>query len=117
MDLAAGARQWCLATFAGTREEWPFGPGTRVFKTPAGKMYALLSDESPAGFRVSLKLTPEEAEEALLLPFVRPAPYMARNHWVTVEVRGDPEWEATQTWIRRSWELVSRPASRGKRGN
>ncbi|GMV84170.1 MAG: hypothetical protein AMXMBFR80_00280 [Dehalococcoidia bacterium] len=93
-------------TFDGTREEYSFGPETALYKAPNGKMFALVSDHDD-GTHVSLKLTPAESEEALTLPFVRPAPYLARNHWVMSIIASEPEFDMTCEWIRRSHELVA----------
>lgn len=105
-------RELCLG-WEGVFEDYPFGPGATVFKAPSGKMIALASDAEADRQSVSLKLTPAEAEEALLLPFVRPAPYLARHHWVTCDVSNDAEWEIAAQLVARSRDLVS--AARGRR--
>ena len=109
------ARGWILATFPAAREGFPFGPETRVFKNAKGKMFALMTDEEPGRFRVSLKLTEAEADEARVLPFVHRAPYLGRYHWVAVHIEQDAEWDITQDWISRSWELIAGGAKK-KRG-
>jgi predicted DNA-binding protein (MmcQ/YjbR family) len=101
------ARQWLLETFPGAWEDFPFGPGSRVFKNAKGKMFAVLSDESATGFRVTAKLTHDEAAEVLLFPFVRVAPYLGRHGWITVEVHQEAEWDLARDWVARSWELVT----------
>jgi predicted DNA-binding protein (MmcQ/YjbR family) len=93
-------------TFDGTTEEYSFGPDHPLFKAPNGKMFAIGSEHDD-GTHVSLKLTPMEAEEALTLPFVSPAPYLARHHWVLCIVSNEPELDMTLGWIRRSHELVA----------
>ena len=40
-------------------------------------------------------------EEALTLPFVKPAPYLARNHWVQCVISNEMELEMTLLWVRR----------------
>ena len=100
-------------TFEGTTEEYSFGDDTPLFKAPNRKIFAIGSDHSD-GTRVSLKLTPEEAEEALTLPFVKPAPYLARNHWVQCTVSNDVELDMTLGWVRRSHELVTKGSGKGK---
>ena len=102
-------------TFEGTREEYSFGPEHPLYKAPNGKMFAIASEQED-GTHVSLKLTPEEAAEALTMPCVRPAPYLARNHWVLSVITCEPELDMTLGWIRRSHELVtSKPARKPKR--
>lgn len=112
-SFAAQLRAFALA-FPEAREEFSFGPDHAVYKAANGKMFAIAS-ESDDGTSVSLKLTPEESEEALMLPFVRPAPYMARNHWVLATMRGEAEYEMTVAWVRRSHELVTAKPVRKKR--
>jgi predicted DNA-binding protein (MmcQ/YjbR family) len=101
-------------TFEGTREEYPFGPGTAVYKAPNGRMFALVSCHDD-GAHVSLKLSPAESEEALTLPFVRPAPYLARNHWVMAIISSESEFDITCAWIHRSHELVTANKRRARR--
>ena len=101
-------------SFPEAREEFSFGPEHALFKAANGKMFAIAS-ESEAGTSVSLKLTPEESEEALMLPFVKPAPYMARNHWVLSTITNEAEFDMTLAWIARSHELVTARPGRKKR--
>jgi predicted DNA-binding protein (MmcQ/YjbR family) len=77
-------------------------------------MFAIASEHED-GTHVSLKLTPEESEEALTLPFVSPAPYLARNHWVLCVVSNPAELDVTLTWMRRSHELVTAKPARKAR--
>jgi predicted DNA-binding protein (MmcQ/YjbR family) len=107
-------REFSLS-FEGAREEFSFGPEHPVFKAPNGKLFAIASEHAD-GTHVSLKLTPEECLEALTLPFVRPAPYLAKNHWVMTVVSNPAELDATLAWIRRSHELVTSKPTR-KRAN
>ena len=110
-SFAVRIRSFAMA-FDGTREEFSFGPGSALYKAPNGKMFAIASEQDD-GTHVSLKLTPAESEEALTLPFVRPAPYLARNHWIMSIVATEPEFDMTCGWIRRSHELVA--ATKGRR--
>jgi len=99
------------ASFEGAREEFSFGPGSAVAKAANGKIFAIIS-ELPDGAHVSLKLTPAESEEALTFPFVRPAPYLARYHWIMAIVASEAEFEITATWVRRSFQLVTEGKAR-----
>lgn len=109
-SFADQVRSFALA-FEGSREEFSFGSDHPVFKAPNGKMFAIAS-EGPEGTQVSLKLTPQESVEALTLPFVRPAPYLARNHWVMSVISNEAECEMTFGWMRRSYELVTAKTAR-----
>lgn len=112
-SFAQALRSFALA-FPDAREEFSFGPNHAVYKAANGRMFAIAS-EVEAGVNVSLKLTPQESEEALMLPFVKPAPYMARNHWVLAAIENDAEYEMTLEWVRRSHELVTARPARTKR--
>lgn len=109
-SFAEAVRNFCLS-FEGAREEFSFGPEHPVFKAPNGKMFAL-SGETEEGTHVSLKLTPEEVVEALSLPFVHPAPYMSKHHWIQSTISNEAELEATLQWIARSHELVTAKGAR-----
>ena len=59
--------------FPAAREDHPFGPDAHVFKVGDGStMFAILGDGPPV--TVTLKLTREEREVALELPFVTRGP-------------------------------------------
>ena len=90
--------------FPESREDHPFGPESHVFKVGGGsRMFAIMSDGPPV--RITLKLTREEREIALTLPFVSEARYVGRYGWVTVSVEDEPGLEAVCEWIRESYWL------------
>lgn len=105
-------------TFDGTLEEYPWGPQDVVFKAPNRKIFVICGESEDGTVRASVKLTPEESEEALTLPFVSPAPYLARNHWVRAEVTSPLELEILLGWVARSHELVAaKPKRAAQRAN
>ena len=106
LDSCGEAIREFAFSFEGTREEYSFGPDHPLYKAPNGKMFAIASEQDD-GTHVSLKLTAEESQEALTLPFVSPAPYLARNHWVLCVISNPVELEMTFGWMRRSHELVT----------
>src|SRR5256885_9501523 len=53
-----------------------------VFKL-AGRMFAVIDMRTPA--RLAFKCTPEKFAELVEIEGIIPAPYMARNKWVSVE--------------------------------
>jgi len=65
-------------------------------KAIGGKMFCLVDlDGTPHGV-ISFSAGPERFAELVELDGMRPAPYMARNHWVAAErwnVLRNPEWE------------------------
>ncbi len=102
--------------FDGAREDFPWEWGHPVFKTAKGKIFVMATPEGD-GFRMSLKLTLDEASEALTFPFVSVAPYVGRYGWVSVAVHSDAEWDIAIPWIRRSYDLVTGPAKRPRQPN
>jgi len=53
--------------------------------------------------RVTLKLTKEEREIALTLPYVSEAKYVGRYGWVTSQIEDEDALEATLEWMRESY--------------
>jgi predicted DNA-binding protein (MmcQ/YjbR family) len=101
--IAAAERLRALAlSFPETREDHPFGPESHVFKVGGGsRMFAIMSDGPPV--TVTLKLTKEEREIALTLPFVREARYVGRYGWVTAEIGDADSLAAALEWLRESY--------------
>jgi hypothetical protein len=66
-------------------------------------MFAALSSEAPLSLTV--KLTAEEREIALLLPYVGVARYVGRYGWVTAKVTDEESCEAALEWLRESYWL------------
>jgi predicted DNA-binding protein (MmcQ/YjbR family) len=101
--VSYGDRVRALAlSFPETYEDSPWGHP--VFKVGNNKMFAAISNsEDP--LTVTAKLTPEEREIALTLPYVRVAAYVGRYGWVTAEVRDDEALENALEWLRESYWL------------
>ena len=82
-------------------------------------MFAIMGDGPPV--RVTMKLTKEEREIALTLPFVSEAKYVGRYGWVTAEVedadasRPTLEWMRESYWMRAPRHCASRPGQRWRR--
>jgi len=91
-------------SFPHAREDHPFGPEAHVFKVGGGStMFAILGEGPPV--TVTLKLTKEEREIALTLPFVSEAKYVGRYGWVTARIEDKDGLQATLEWIRESYWL------------
>jgi predicted DNA-binding protein (MmcQ/YjbR family) len=91
-------------SFPSAREDHPFGPEAHVFKVGGGStMFAILGHGPPV--TVTMKLTREEREIALTLPFVSEARYVGRYGWVTATVTDEHELEAALEWVRESYWL------------
>jgi predicted DNA-binding protein (MmcQ/YjbR family) len=76
--------------------------GFPVFKVGDNKLFALMSDD---GCELTVKLTPEEREIALLLPWVRPASHVGRYGWVTATLADEEALGAALEWLRESYWL------------
>jgi predicted DNA-binding protein (MmcQ/YjbR family) len=94
-------REFCLNLPAITEDvKW----GHDLCFSIGAKMFAVTGIEGP--FTVSFKVTPEQFGELTAKAGIVPAPYMARNNWVLVEVESqlsEKEWEE---YLQQSYELV-----------
>ncbi|URN16011.1 MULTISPECIES: MmcQ/YjbR family DNA-binding protein [Streptomyces] len=97
-------RALCLG-FEGAVEEFPFGPGTSVFKV-AGRMFALGAlDARPLA--VNLKCEPENAVRLRTEhpDAVAPGYHMNKRHWNTVTVSALPD-ALVEELVEDSYDLV-----------
>jgi predicted DNA-binding protein (MmcQ/YjbR family) len=78
--------------------------GHPVFKVADNRMFAAMSEVDDA-VRLTIKLTAEEREIAMLLPFVEKAKYVGRYGWVTAVVRDEESLDAALEWLRESYWL------------
>jgi predicted DNA-binding protein (MmcQ/YjbR family) len=89
-------------SFPETYEDAPWGHP--VFKVGDNKMFAAMSDgDDPVSLTV--KLTAEEREIALHMPYVSVARYVGRYGWVTANVTDDESLENALEWMRESYWL------------
>jgi predicted DNA-binding protein (MmcQ/YjbR family) len=89
-------------SFPETYEDFPWGHP--VFKVGDNKMFAAMSDgDDPV--TLTMKLTPEEREIALHMPYVRVAAYVGRYGWVTATVSDEESLENALEWLRESYWL------------
>jgi predicted DNA-binding protein (MmcQ/YjbR family) len=95
-------RRHCLS-FPRATEQVQWG-NDLLFKI-GGKMFAVMPLE-PAPVFVSFKCTPEMFAELTERPGIRPAAYMARNHWVSLESEDALPAAETKKLLRQSYELV-----------
>ncbi|HTK94148.1 MAG TPA: MmcQ/YjbR family DNA-binding protein [Terriglobales bacterium] len=72
------------------------------------KMFCVLNLEPARGDKslLAFKATPEEFAELVEREGVIPAPYMARNHWVSLAEYAALPWRELQERIARSYGLV-----------
>jgi predicted DNA-binding protein (MmcQ/YjbR family) len=78
--------------------------GHPVFKVADNRMFAAMSEVDDA-VRLTIKLTAEEREIAMLLPYVEKAKYVGRYGWVTAVVRDEESLDAALEWLRESYWL------------
>jgi predicted DNA-binding protein (MmcQ/YjbR family) len=101
--MGYGDRVRALAlSFPETYEDAPWGHP--VFKVGDNKMFAAMSNADDP-LTLTVKLTPEEREIALTLPYVRVAAYVGRYGWVTAEVADEESLENALEWLRESYWL------------
>ena len=101
--VSYGQRIRALAlSFPETYEDAPWG--YPVFKVGDNKMFAGMSDEH-AALSLTVKLTPEEREIALHMPYVAVARYVGRYGWVTAQVTDEESLENALEWLRESYWL------------
>lgn len=101
----AGLRELCLG-LVGAVEEFPFSPGTSVFKV-GGKIFALSAlDERP--LQVSLKCEPELAAQLRAdYDAIVPGYHLNKRHWLTVTLGGDAEDALVAGLVEDSYALVA----------
>lgn len=95
-------RKHCLS-FPHATEQVQWG-NDLVFKI-AGKMFAAMPLE-PAPVFLSFKCTVEGFGELTERPGIRPAAYMARNHWISLENEDALTASETKRLLRESYDLV-----------
>ena len=104
-DHASRIREVALS-FPEAYEDEPWGHP--VFKVAGNRMFGAMSVDVEA-VRLTVKLTPEEREMAMLLPYVSKARYVGRYGWVTAEITDDESLESALEWLRESYWLKAPP--------
>nr|WP_314579843.1 MmcQ/YjbR family DNA-binding protein [uncultured Pseudomonas sp.] len=91
----------CLG-LPGAREDYKWG-GVRVFSIAETKMFAVMG---LAGNDLSFKVGPELFLGYVDRPGIRPAPYLARAHWITLAYPFAMGSEELRDLLTRSHQLV-----------
>ncbi|MFK0088098.1 MmcQ/YjbR family DNA-binding protein [Pseudomonas sp. NPDC090755] len=94
---------YCLS-LPGAREDYKWG-GVRVFSVAGNKMFAVLD---LAGAGLSFKVAGELFLGYVDRPGVRPAPYLARAHWISMVPPYPMGGEELRELLQRSHQLVVR---------
>ena len=100
--LAERIKELALS-FPQAYEDRPWGDFP-VFKVPPNKVFGWLTIE-PEQVHLTVKVTPEERDIALLLPFVKIARYVGRYGWISATVTDPESLEAALEWLRESYWL------------
>lgn len=96
-------RTFCLSLPGATEDiKW----GHDLCFLVAGKMFTVTSLEATDGHCVSFKCTPEKFAELIESDGIIPAPYMARNHWVTLERFNALRVAELKELVQESYEMV-----------
>jgi predicted DNA-binding protein (MmcQ/YjbR family) len=94
-------RTFCLSLPHSTEGiQW----GSDLLFRIAGKIFALTNLEPP--HQLSFKCTPEKFDELIELDGIKPAAYMARNKWVTLEPPYSLSDSEIRSLIKNSYDLV-----------
>ena len=71
-----------------------------------GKIFAVVNLDAASPYRLSFKCTPERFEELIECDGIIPAPYMARNKWVTLQRLDALDDAEITSLIRDSYTMV-----------
>jgi predicted DNA-binding protein (MmcQ/YjbR family) len=94
-------RRYCLSFPNATEDiQW----GSDLLFRIAGKIFAVTNLEPP--HQLSFKCTPEKFDELIEFDGIIPAPYMARNKWVTLERPNALSDSETKSLIKNSYEMI-----------
>ena len=85
-----------------TYEDSPWG--FPVFKVGDNKLFAMMTDDD-GECELTVKLTDDERDVAMQLPYVRRASYVGRYGWVTARVTDEESLHSALEWLRESYWL------------
>lgn len=96
-------REYCLSFPCSTEQvQWE---NSLLFKV-GGKIFAIYNLGQETGSRMSLKSSPERFEELIEAEFIIPAPYLARNKWISLQDGCRLKLKEIKELIRESYNLV-----------
>lgn len=96
-------RDYCM-TFPGATEEVQW-ESSLLFKV-GGKIFVISSLDNFSENLLSLKGDPEKFEELTEQDGIIPAPYLARNKWITIQRTSRIKTTELKKLIKTSYELV-----------
>jgi predicted DNA-binding protein (MmcQ/YjbR family) len=96
--------RFCARLPAATRTvQWE---GVAVFKV-GGKMFCLIAPDDHSIGRISFKSAPEHYEALCRSPGFRPAPYLARAKWVSVDDPAALTDAEMKAYLRRAHAVIA----------
>ena len=102
MDIET-IRKFCLAMPHVTEDiQWENDLLMRI----GNKMFAVLSLEAASDHVMSFKCTPEKFAELIERDGIKPAPYVARYHWVALERFDVLSKRELESLLRTAYELI-----------
>ena len=91
-------------SFPSSYEDSPWG--FPVFKVGDNKLFAMMTHrDDKCECELTVKVTPEEREIALMLPHVRRASYVGRYGWITARIIDEESLQTALEWMRESYWL------------
>lgn len=104
--------KFCTGLPAATRiVQWE---GVAVFKV-GGRMFCLIAPDNHSIGRISFKSAPEHYEALSRSPGFRPAPYLARAKWVSVDDPSALTDGEMKAYIKRAHAVIAAALPKNKR--
>jgi predicted DNA-binding protein (MmcQ/YjbR family) len=102
MDIES-ARDYCLSLPSATEKvQWD----NDLLFLIGGKMFTVVALDAASTNRIAFKCTPEKFDELIELDHIVPAPYMARNKWVSLQQFDALSESEIKALIKASYEMV-----------
>lgn len=102
MDIES-AREFCLSLpYATEGVQWDNDLLFRI----GGKIFAVMALDAATRHCISFKCRPEKFDELIELDGIIPAPYMARNKWVTLERFDALSDKEIKALVRNSYDMI-----------
>ncbi len=102
MDIES-IREFCLSLPHATEGvQW----GNDLLFRVGQKMFAVIALDAASPNRLAFKCTPEKFDELIEIDGIVPAPYMARNKWVSLQKLDALPDAEIKSLIKNSYEMV-----------
>jgi predicted DNA-binding protein (MmcQ/YjbR family) len=81
--------------------------GVQVFKI-GGKMFCCIAPANHSVGRISIKSAPEHYDALSRSPGFRPAPYLSRAKWVSIDDPGALSAQEMKAYVKRAYDVIMR---------